>query len=47
MDWKQSILTQLQEKNRLERDVYSDIVKHCESFKGGKFNNLEEKMISR
>ena len=29
MDWKQTILRQLHEKNRVERDVYAEIVKHC------------------
>lgn len=29
MDWKQAIHQQLQEKNRFERDVYAEVVKHC------------------
>ena len=29
MDWKQTIIRQLHEKNRVERDVYAEIVKHC------------------
>lgn len=28
MDWKQTIIRQLHEKNRVERDVYAEIVKH-------------------
>lgn len=29
MEWKQVIFNQLQERNRKERDVYAEIVKHC------------------
>lgn len=29
MDWKQKIYHQLQERNKKERDVYAEIVKHC------------------
>ena len=31
MAWKQAIQQQLQEKNRFERDVYAEVVKHCKS----------------
>ena len=34
MDWKQTIFNQLRERNRQERDVYAEIVKHC------KFNRM-------
>lgn len=29
MDWKQTIISQLRERSRQERDVYAEIVKHC------------------
>jgi hypothetical protein len=32
MEWKQTIFNQLRERNRQERDVYAEIVKHCKLF---------------
>jgi len=32
MEWKQTIFNQLQERNRYERDIYAEIVKHCMIF---------------
>lgn len=32
MEWKQTIYNQLQQRNKKERDVYAEIVKHCKSF---------------
>jgi hypothetical protein len=29
MEWKQIIFNQLQTRNKIERDVYVEIVKHC------------------
>ncbi len=29
MEWKQTIFNQLHERNRQERDIYAEIVKHC------------------
>ncbi len=38
MEWKQTIFNQLRERNRQERDVYAEIVKHCKKISKKKYS---------